>query len=108
VVENREHQRLQHHRLGEAAGHRQHRGAGEVQLPFGVAVDVAAKPVTGQPVQGAGVKHPVQERQLLVAELEPSHRIEQPGDACDDSVSAAPQPPREDLERAAARRATVG
>ena len=73
VVEDRQHQRLQQHRLGEAAAHGEQRRAGEVQLALRVAVDVAGEPVVGQPVQGGrGRPRRLERRQLVVAEPEPA------------------------------------
>ena len=56
VVEDRQRQRLEHHAFGECAVHRQHGGAGEVQLAFGVAVDVAAEPEVGEVRERVGVE----------------------------------------------------
>ena len=58
VVEDRQQQRLQQHRLGEGRLHDHQRGVGEVDLALGVAPDVAGEPVVGQPVQRSARRPP--------------------------------------------------
>ena len=55
VVEDRQHQRLEHDRLGERPGHREDRRVREVQLALAVAVDVPAEPVRREVVRRAVV-----------------------------------------------------
>ena len=52
VVVDRQQHRLEQHRLGERRLDDQQRRVGEVDLALGVAPDVAAEPVVGQPRQG--------------------------------------------------------
>ena len=105
VVEHRQHEGFQQHALGEAAGHGEDRGAGEVDLALGVAVDVAAEAVAGEPVEGRLVDHAAapQRLELRVAEAEALQRVQQPPGAADDAVPpAGGQDASEDLEDAAA------
>ena len=62
VVEHRQHQRLQHHGVGERAADRQDRRAGEVQLALRVAVDVAGEAVAGEPVEHGAPTTPASAR----------------------------------------------
>ena len=104
VVVDAQQQGLQHHGLGEGALHDQHRGAGEVDLALGVAPDVAAEGVAGQPVRGGLVDDLAveQEAQRLVVEPEVPQRPQRPADPGHHAVAAAfGQPAGEQLEDAA-------
>jgi hypothetical protein len=113
MVQDRQGQRLQDHRLRERGLHHQDRGAGEVAVALGVAPDVPGEPVRLQVPEGGGVDHPgvPQELQLTGPEPEPLQRVKQPPGARDHPVPpSVGQVPREHLEhrlplrRAAAQR----
>ena len=108
VVEDRQRQRLQHHAFAEGAVHGQHRGAGEVQLAFGVPVDVAAEPVVGEVRERLAVQKVRKRRQCGVVEPELRQRFHESRGAGDDAVAAAlGQPAGEHLERGPAVRGAV-
>lgn len=103
VVEDGEDHRLQQHALAEGALHPHDRRAREVHLALGVAPDVAAEPVLGEPVQGLLVDDVLlaQETQYVRVEAEVLHRVQHPPGARHHAVAAAVrQPPGEDLEHA--------
>ena len=105
VVEDRQHQRLQHHALGERAGDGQDRRAGEEQLALGVAVDVAGEPVVGQPAAVGSSTTPVAAGSRRPARSNRKSRISSSSraGAGDDAVApAGRQPAGEHLEDAAA------
>ena len=113
MVEDRQHEGLQHDRLGERRLHHQDRRAGEVAVAFAVAPDVPAEAVGLQVTQGAFVHHVViaQERELVRPEAELLQGVEQPAGPGDHAVPAAVREgPGEHLEdgapprRAAAQR----
>lgn len=100
MIEDGQRQGLQQHALGERAVHRQHRGAGKVQLTLGVAVDVAGEPVIGQIRQGVRVQEVREHRERGVVEGELRQHFQEPARAGDDAVSpTVGEPAREDLER---------
>src|SRR5690606_9440442 len=98
VVEDRQHQGLQQHALGEGAAHGEDGGAGEVQLTFGVTVDVTGEAVVGEPVERGGVDDGrlLQLGQFGVGEAEVGDGVEDPLSAGDHTVSpTGGQPPCE-------------
>ncbi len=104
VVEDGEDHRLQQHALAEGPLDPHDRRAREVHLALGVAPDVAAEAVPGEPVQGLLVDDVplAQEAQDARVEAEVLHRVQHPAGARHDAVApAVGQPPREDLEHAA-------
>ncbi|KPC72339.1 hypothetical protein ADL26_15140, partial [Thermoactinomyces vulgaris] len=110
VVEDRERQRLQEHALGERPGDGDDGGAGEVQLAFGVHVDVALEAVVGEPL-GGGLLDDAPRSEVLevgVLEAEALDGLGEAADAGDDAVAAAGgQAAPEDLEDATMLRGAV-
>ena len=105
VVERREHEGLEHHRLGERRLDRDQRRAGEVRLALAVAPDVAAEAVVGEPVERLGPHDLVlaEPLELGVLEAESVDELEQAAGAGDDAVAApVGQATRERLEEALA------
>ena len=105
VVEDREDHRLQEHALGEGALDAQDRRAGEVDLALGVAPDVAAEAVGGEPAQGGLVDDPLlaQEAEHARVEAEVLDGVQDAPGAAHHAVAAAlGQPAGEDLEDRAA------
>ena len=108
VVEDRQHERLEDHRLVERAGDAEHGGAGEVQLALRVALDVTGEAVAGEPAQGPRVEHRFERGELRVGEPERRDRVEHPGGARDHAVAAAVgKLPSEGLEGAVPPRGAV-
>ena len=102
VVVDRQQQRLQQHGLGEGGLDDHQRGVGEVDLALGVAPDVAAEPVAGQPLQRGARRRPGRRsarRARASSKRKSLERVEGPPDAGDHAV-APPlgQPPGEELE----------
>ena len=109
-VEDRQHQRLQDDAFGERAGDGQDRRTREEQLALGVATDVAAELVSGQPGRGRVVDDAgrPEEVDVAIGEAEIREQLDQPPGAGDHAVPAAGrQPARENLEHAGPRRRTV-
>ncbi|CAM5641209.1 hypothetical protein STENM36S_05672 [Streptomyces tendae] len=103
VVEDGQDHRLQQHALAEGALHPHDRRAREVHLALGIAPDVPAEAVLGEPVQGLLVDDApfAQEAQDARVEAEVLHRVQHPAGARHDAVPAAVgQAPGEDLEHA--------
>ncbi len=109
VVEDRQRQRLEQHAFGEGAVHGQHRRAGEVQLAFRVAVDVAAEPVVREVGQRVGIEEVRQRRPAAASsKVNSRQRFHEPGGARDHAVAPAfGQPAGEHLERGAPVRGAV-
>ena len=111
VVEHRQGEGLQQHALGERRPDGEHRRAGEVEVALGVAVDVAAEPEVGQPVEQplVGDALRAQRRELVVPEPEVREGLQQPAGAGEDAVAATVrQSPGEDLEDAVPVGGAVG
>ena len=101
VVEDGEDHGLQEHALREGALDPQDRRAGEVHLALGVAPDVAAEAVGGQPFEGRLVDDAAlaQEAEDVGVEPEVLDGVQHPAGAGHDAVAAAlGQPAGEDLE----------
>jgi ATP-dependent Clp protease adaptor protein ClpS len=110
VVEHRQRQRLEQHRLPEGALDGQDRRAREVELALRVAGHVPGELVVPQPAGGVLVDRSGREQgaQLVVVEAELGQRVEQPAGPGDHPVAApVGQPPGEHLEHAAAVRGPV-
>jgi hypothetical protein len=105
VVEHAEHERLEHHGLGERALDDEDGRARKVGVALPVAPDIARETVVGEPVEGGRVDDVVvaQVGELGILEAEIRDRLEQTPGAGHDTV-AAPigQSSREDLEDAVA------
>ncbi len=104
VVEDGQDHGLQQHALGEAALDPQDRRAREVHLALGVAPDVTAEAVVGEPLQGLLVHDlPLaQEAEDALVEAEVLDRVQDASGARHHAVAApVRQPPGEDLEHAA-------
>ncbi|CAB4934314.1 unannotated protein [freshwater metagenome] len=111
VVEDRQHQGLQQHRLPERRPDGEHGGAGEVELALGVALDVPGELEVGQPGQQGRVGDALllEGGQVLVAEPEVREGVQQPAGAGEDAVAAAVgEAAGEDLEDAVAVGRAVG
>jgi hypothetical protein len=111
VVQDRQEHGFQQHGLGERRLDDQHRRAREEDFAVGVAGDVAAEPVVGQPVAGRLVDHAAlaQELDRRRVEAEALQRVEQPVHARHHAVPASVgQSSREQLEDRTAVRRAVG
>jgi hypothetical protein len=111
VVEHREGEGLQQHALGERRAHGEHRRAGEVQVAFGVALDVTGEPEVGQPVEQPLVGDALlaQSGQFGVPEPEVGQGFQQAAGAGQHAEApAVRQAPGEDLEDAVAAGGAVG
>src|ERR1700674_2256748 len=105
MVENRQRQRLEHHTFSEAAGYRKYRRAREIQLTFGVAVDIAAEPKIAQVSQCVRIEEFRQRFARDVVEPELGQRFQKPSRPGHHTVSATVRQPTSDqLERAQATR----
>ncbi len=108
MVENRQRQRLEHHTFREAAAHRKDRGTGEVQLAFGVAVDVTAKTKVAQVCQGAPVEKLRQRFACDVVEPELGQSFQEPARPGHHSVTTpVGQSASEQFERGRAVRGAI-
>src|SRR5699024_788565 len=104
VVEDREHERLEHDAVGEVGLDDEHGGVGEVALALRVPPDVALEAVLGEEVESGLVDDPTipQVTQLRIAEAEVLDRVEEPPGAGEHAVTPAVwQAPGEGLEDAA-------
>ena len=72
VVEHRQDQRFQQHRIGEGAFDSQHGRPGKIALTFAVAPDIPGETVIREPAEHLAVHHlgTVQRRQVLIREAE--------------------------------------
>ena len=108
VVEDRQRQRLQYDAFGEGPGDRQDRRAREIQLSFGVAVDVPAEPEVAEVIQRRGVEEARQRRQRGLVEDEIGQRLQESAGTGDHAVApAVGQAPGEHLEGGAPVRGAV-
>ena len=106
MVQDRQHHRLQHHGVLEAALDAQHGGVGEVQLALLVAVHVAGEAVLGEVLEGLLLQHSgaSEVAQVRLIEAEVGDRVEDATGAGERAVAAAlGQGTGEHLEDAAAR-----
>ena len=105
MVVDRQQQRLQNDGFGEGAFDHQQGRAGEVDLAFGVALDVAGEAVVGQP-RGRRVVHDAgagEELHVVTVEAEVGQGVEGATDAGHHPVAASlGQTPGEQFEHAAA------
>jgi hypothetical protein len=111
VVEDRQRERLQDHRLGEVRLDDEDRRPGEVQVALGVAPDVPGEPVGGQPRGGRLVHDALGGEELQRGPVEPEGLQgvqEAPGPGHDAVPAADRQMARENLEHRPARRGAAG
>ena len=108
MVEDRQRQGLEYHTFSETTAYRKYRGAREIQLALGVAVDVAAESKIAQVGQGVAVEEFGQRFARGVVEPELGQGFQKPARPGHHAVSASVgQPTSEQLEHRAAVRGAV-
>lgn len=105
MIEDAERERLQDHRFGEGRLHGEHRGAGEVELTFGVSRDRPPEAEALEEAQGLRTHDAfvAEIAQFVVAEAEATHCFEEASGAGDDPEPArAGEPACKEFEDARA------